>query len=173
MNKATVDLIKHFESLHDGDLHKIGLQPKMDSVGIYTEGWGRAMIDPTTKQFIKGAANAAKALKYQTIFTIADADKALEDDLKTYSTFALNKLGIVVWEKLNDNQQGAVTSFVYNCGIGKPPYKLWENIPLYINKGMSKDSLIAYWNKSVIKGGGKILKGLVLRRAAEATLFFS
>ena len=46
MNKATVDLIKHFESLHDGDLHKIGLQPKMDSVGIWTCGYGRAMIDP-------------------------------------------------------------------------------------------------------------------------------
>lgn len=173
MNKATTDLIKHFESLHDGDLHKIGLQPKQDSLGIFTEGWGRAMIDPATKKFIKGAANAAKALKYQTIFTIADADKALEEDLIRYSKFAENALGSEIWEKLNDNQKGAITSFVYNCGVGKPPYKIWVNIPSYINKVMSEAALIAYWQTSVVKGGGKLLKGLILRRAAEATLFFT
>jgi hypothetical protein len=29
-----IDIITHFEGLHDGDLHVIGLQPKMDPVGI-------------------------------------------------------------------------------------------------------------------------------------------
>ncbi|MDR6527433.1 GH24 family phage-related lysozyme (muramidase) [Chryseobacterium rhizosphaerae] len=31
-----IDLIKEFESLHDEDLKKPGLQPKMDPVGIWT-----------------------------------------------------------------------------------------------------------------------------------------
>ena len=98
MNKATTDLIKHFESLHDGDLSKIGLQPKQDPLGIYTEGWGRAMIDPTTKKFIKGIANEDKAIKYQTIFTVEGANKALDEDLIRYSQFANNALGSVTWE---------------------------------------------------------------------------
>jgi lysozyme len=31
-----IQLIQEFESLHDGDLTMIGLQPKMDPVGIWT-----------------------------------------------------------------------------------------------------------------------------------------
>ena len=38
-----IELIKSFESLHDGDLSKIGLQPKMCPAQIWTEGYGRAM----------------------------------------------------------------------------------------------------------------------------------
>ena len=33
-----IDLIKEFESLHDGDLKQVGLQPKMCPAGIWTEG---------------------------------------------------------------------------------------------------------------------------------------
>ena len=173
MNTTTLNLIEHFEGLHDGDLTKIGLQPKMDPVGIWTEGWGRAMIDPTTKKFLKGKANAAKSLKYQTIHTREEADQALQEDLKQYEIFAANALGSVTWEKLNENQKGALVSFTYNCGVGKPPYKIWTNVAAYINNSMSKKDLIAYWQTSVIKSGGKILPGLVKRRAAEPKLFFS
>ena len=31
-----ISLIKHFEGLHDGDLKKIGLQPKKCPAGIWT-----------------------------------------------------------------------------------------------------------------------------------------
>lgn len=34
MNDNLIKLISHYESLHDGDLKMIGLQPKMDPVGI-------------------------------------------------------------------------------------------------------------------------------------------
>ena len=40
-----IDLIKHFESLHDGDLTQIGPQQKMDVKGIWTAGWGHAIIN--------------------------------------------------------------------------------------------------------------------------------
>jgi lysozyme len=40
-----IQLIQEFESLHDGDLTMIGLQPKMDPIGIWTEGYGHAMRD--------------------------------------------------------------------------------------------------------------------------------
>lgn len=37
-------LIKHYESLHDGDLSRIGLQPKMCPAGYWTEGYGHAIL---------------------------------------------------------------------------------------------------------------------------------
>ena len=54
ISKNAIDLIKHYESLHDGNLKEIGIQPKMDPVGIWTIGWGHAIADPITKQFLKG-----------------------------------------------------------------------------------------------------------------------
>ena len=48
-----IELIKEFESLHDGDLSIIGLQPKMCPAGIWTEGYGHAMRD-NKGNFIKG-----------------------------------------------------------------------------------------------------------------------
>lgn len=174
MNKATVDLIKHFESLHDGDLKTIGLQPKMCPAGIWTEGYGRAMIDPATKGHLRGKNNARRALALQTIRTEAEADKALKEDyVRLGENPAKAALGIDYWDKLNDNQKGALGSFVYNCGVGSPRYKVFQNIRMYLNGTMSKDALIRYWKQSVIKGGGKVLNGLIRRREAEATLFFS
>lgn len=37
MTPQLEQLIKHYESLHDGDLSAIGLQPKMDCLGIWTD----------------------------------------------------------------------------------------------------------------------------------------
>ncbi len=171
-NKATLELIKSFESLHDGDLTQIGLQPKMDPIGIWTEGYGRAMIDPRTKQFLKGAKNKDYANKIRTINTEIEATEALNEDLKKYATMAANALTNNYWLKLNENQKGALTSFVYNCGTGKP-YNIFKNIQNYLDGKMTKDNLVSYWNSSVIKSGGKILNGLIRRRKAEAQLFIS
>lgn len=173
-NQSTISLVKHFESLHDGDLKQIGLQPKMDPIGIWTEGYGRAMIDPVTKAHLRGSANKTKAYKFQTIFTEADAEKYLLEDLYRLgyipASLALFPEYMV---KLNGNQQGALCSFVYNCGTGKPKYKVFENIRKYLNGTMTRTALEEYWKVSVTKGGGKVLKGLVRRREAEVKLFFS
>lgn len=171
-NKATLDLVKSFESLHDGDLKQIGLQPKLDPISIWTEGYGRAMIDPRTKQFLRGAKNKDYANSIRTISNEAEASQALDEDLVKYGNMAKRALTEVYWNKLNDNQKGALTSFVYNCGIGKP-YNIFKNIQLFLDKKMSKDSLVSYWNNSVIKGGGKVLAGLERRRKAEAQLFIA
>ena len=79
-NLEGVKLIKEFESLHDGDLTLIGLQPKMDPIGIWTEGYGRAMRDKNGN-FIKGTTNKKLAYDNITIRTIAEAEKALSQDL--------------------------------------------------------------------------------------------
>lgn len=172
-NTATLDLIKSFESLHDGDLKQVGLQPKLDPIGIWTEGYGRAMIDPRTKQFLKGSKNEAYANSIRTIENEAEAVTALSEDLVRYGNIAKKELTEAYWNKLNDNQKGALVSFVYNCGTGKPPYRIFGNIQKYLSGSMTKDALVKYWESSVIKGGGKILNGLVRRRKAEAHLFIA
>lgn len=43
MNLDGREIVKHYESLHDGDLKQIGLQPKLCPAGIWTQGYGRAM----------------------------------------------------------------------------------------------------------------------------------
>lgn len=176
MNKATLDLIKSFESLHDGDLSKVGLQPKLDPIGIWTEGYGRAMIDPRTKKFLTGAINKKYAESIATITTEEEAINALNEDLIKYSTAAKNALTEPLWNRLNDNQKGALTSFVYNCGTGNPPYRIFPNIRLYLDCKNSKELLYEYWCDSIIRakknGVMVVLEGLKRRRKAEADLFF-
>jgi lysozyme len=58
VNQATINLIKHFESLHDGDLSKIGLQPKQDCAGIWTVGYGHALRN-NNGAYLRGAKDKA------------------------------------------------------------------------------------------------------------------
>ncbi|MBK6820252.1 MAG: hypothetical protein IPG85_11950 [Bacteroidetes bacterium] len=75
---------------------------------------------------------------------------------------------------MNENQRGALTSFVYNCGTGKRKrYLIFANIRKFQEGKMTQQNLVTYWQKSVITGDGKVLKGLIRRRAAEAHLFFT
>jgi GH24 family phage-related lysozyme (muramidase) len=53
ISKKGLELIKFFEGLHDGDLNTIGLQSKACPSGIYTVGYGHALVNPKTGKFIK------------------------------------------------------------------------------------------------------------------------
>jgi len=158
--KKGLDLIKAFESLHDGDLKKIGLQPKMCPAGIWTEGWGRAMRH--NNRFLKGSQNKSLAESLATIKTVEEADRALLDDLKIYEKIVLSKIKRVI----NQNQFDALVSHTYNTGGSQTLFNL-------INQKQS-DALIRIWFETkYITAGGVKLKGLVRRRKAEAELFFS
>lgn len=67
---------------------------------------------------------------------------------------------------LNENQRAALASFVYNLGAGA--FRA-STLRRRINAGDFEDVTyqLSRWNK----GGGRILAGLVRRRAAEAALF--
>lgn len=157
MNQTLYKLITHYESLHDGDLKQIGLQPKMDPVGIWTEGWGHAIVD-SKGNFVKGAANKALAYKLSKIKTVEEADKYLEEDIKPILLSVHRKVTI----QLSEAQEAAIVSHFYNTGGSSTLVQL-------IN---SKSSNLANWWKShYITGQGVPLKGLVNRRSCEATLF--
>lgn len=159
-NKEGINLIKHFESLHDGDLKQIGLQPKMDPIGIWTEGYGRAMRD-NKGNFIKGKDNLKLAFKNSTIHTELEAELALAQDLIPREHIVAQNIKVPI----NENQFSALVSYVYNTGGSSTLYKL-------INSKASNKDIRTWIQQHYIKADGIILNGLILRRKAEANLYF-
>ena len=160
-NQKGLDLIKHFESLHDGDLKQIGLQPKMDPIGIWTEGWGRAMRDDKGN-FIKGIGNKKLAYSRISINNEAEANIALAQDLSPREYIVMRNVKVPI----NDNQFSALVSHVYNTGGSATLYRL-------INLGRPTEEIKHWWDNHYISAGGKVMKGLILRRKAESNLYFS
>lgn len=157
-----ISLIKYFESLHDGDLKKIGLQPKQDPIGIWTAGYGHALKD-IDGSWLKGVDGYQRMLEtYPDLETITEEEacELLAEDLEHFED-QINSLNL----KLTQYQFDSLVSFAFNCGFGN----LLSSTLLRRIKG-EKGSLrdaFAMWNKS----GGKVLNGLIKRRDAEASLF--
>jgi lysozyme len=156
-----LDLIKKFEGLHDGDLTAIGLQPKLDPVGIWTEGYGHAMRDGSGN-FIKGASNKALADKFRVIKTEADALAWLDKDLDVFEAIVSKKVHI----EINQNQFDALVSHTYNTGGSNTLFDL-------INQRRPKEDIYKWFTEKYTTAQGVKLRGLVNRRKEEADLFFS
>ena len=116
-----------------------------DAVGVWTIGYGHT-ID----------------VKEGMTITQHQCDVMLEVDIETYENY-VNKYVIV---SLTQNQFDALVSWVYNLG----PTNLRNSTMLKVlNAG--KYSEVPYQMKRWNRAGGKVLKGLVVRREAEAELF--
>ena len=157
-----ISLIKFFESLHDGDLSKIGLQPKQDPILIWTCGYGHALKD-IDGSWLKGVEGYQRMLEiYPDLETITEEEACdlLAEDLEHFED-QVNSLNL----KLTQYQFDSLVSFALNCGFGN---LLSSTLLRRIKgeKGSIRDAFLM-WNKS----GGKVLNGLTKRREAEATLF--
>lgn len=111
----------------------------------WTIGWGHYGAD----------------VKEGQVITQAEADSMLARDCQMYADAVDNPKNCPLTADLNANQRDALISFAYNCG----------GICL---KALCKDRTLkqirdamALYNKS----GGKVLPGLVRRRAAEQALY--
>lgn len=155
-------LIKHYESLHDGDLSRIGLQPKMCPAGYWTEGYGHAILDQNGQK-IKGIAGKALAYKNSAVKNESQACNLLAKDL-TWRETAINRLKL----NLSQNQFDALVSFVYNIGISS----FMKSTLLSDIKKKAAEEKIRKDFLQWIYSDGKKLPGLVFRRQAEADLFF-
>ena len=114
-----------------------------DSIGIWTIGYGH------TSGVSKG----------QTI-TQVQADRYLKADCANAEK-AVNKYhNKYHW---NQNQFDALVSFTFNCGSG--------NLNKLLNNGQRTIAQISAKIPAYNKAGGKVLRGLVNRRAAEKELF--
>lgn len=142
LNKATISLIKSFEGLV--------LKAYKDAVGVWTIGYGHtSMAGPPD-------------VKAGMVLTEQAAEALLVSDLKKYQAMVDRNVKVA----LNDNQYGALVSFTYNLGEGNlKSSTLLKKVNAKDFIGASKE--FAKWDKA----GGKVLKGLTRRRAAEASLF--
>ena len=153
-------LIHYFEGIHDGDLSQIGLQPKQDCSGWWTEGWGHLML--INGKPIKGIANKQLAYDNITIHTIEEADKHFLIDITPFEN-NINALGL----SANQGQFNSQISFIYNCG-----YKAFLGSTLCARikaKAQPKSIELAFlmWNKS----SGVVYDGLIARRMTESVMF--
>ena len=157
-----IDLVKFYEGTHDGNLSKIGLQPKTCPSGIWTIGYGRALKDIDGK-WLKGVDGFSRLMDiypdWETI-TLDEAEDMLEEDLERFEA-QVDSLNL----KLKQYQYDAVVSICYNIGFGN---FLSSTLLRRIKgeKGSIREAF-AMWNKS----NGVTLKGLQRRRESEATLF--
>lgn len=168
MNAKATQIIKHYESLHDGDLKTIGLQPKMCPVGLWTVGWGRAIVDPKTSKFLKGLGDKKRAYELYPSLSIAEAEQFLQEDYTSREKVIRSLLRT----KLNDDQVGALTSFAYNIGLGNFQS---SSLLRLINLGKLAEAMPEFdkWRLGMNPNTGKreILPGLVARRKSERLLF--
>lgn len=94
--------------------------------------------------------------------TQAEADAALLNEYDGYE----GQIRELVKVPVTANQLGALVSFAFNVGIGALRS---STLLKMLNSGNYAGAAgqFARWNRA----GGKVLKGLVTRRAAEASLF--
>ena len=161
INQAGLDLIKSFEGILDGNPATSNLDPYLDPIGIWTIGWGHAIV--VGKDFLRGKENKAKAFAlYPGGLTMAEAETLLRADVMD----KCRDVDSLVKVSLNDNQYAAVVSFTFNLGVGNLKQStLLKKLNAGDFAGAAKE--FAKWNKA----GGRVLAGLTRRRAAEAALF--
>jgi lysozyme len=100
--------------------------------------------------------------KLGDVVTMERAEELLASTLTAYERIVLSKVSI----PLTQNQFDALVCFTYNTGGSDTVFKM-------VNR-KEKENIFREWFEShYIKGGGKVLPGLIRRRKAEADLFFS
>ena len=139
------DLVKQFEGC--------SLKAYKCPAGIWTIGYGNT-------QYENG-----KAVKEGETITLERADQLLEVILIKF----VQQVGELVKSKVNQNQKDALTDFAYNCGVGN----LRSSTLLKKVNADPNDKTIRAEFEKWVRANGKVLKGLVKRRTAEANLYFS
>lgn len=119
-----------------------------DAVGVNTIGYGTTRIN-------------GLPVSIGESITPQQAEDYLRIDLNKFETDVSNLVRV----KLTDNQFAALVSFTYNLGAGNLAK---STLLRRLNSGdYNVGSEFLKWNKA----GGRILQGLVRRRAAEKKLF--
>lgn len=116
----------------------------------------------TEKYYTIGYGHYGADVRANETITEAQAENLLKNDLQKY----VDAVNAAVKVSINQNQFDALVSFTYNCGINA--FKTSDMLK-YINKGDFKSAANEFdkW----IHSGGKVIAGLVKRRAKEKELF--
>lgn len=140
-----IELIKRFEGL--------SLKPYLCPAKIPTIGYGNT--------FYK---NGKKVTLNDKPITEQKAVEMLKQSLEKFEQY----VDSYCIDTITQNQFDAIVSFCYNVG----PANLKSSTLLKkVNANVNDETIRAEFMKWT-KGGGKVLKGLVTRRTAEADLYF-
>lgn len=160
-SELALPLIKRFEGILDGDPTTVNLDPYLDPVGVWTIGWGHAIWFGS--RFLRGARDKrlAKSL-YPNGITIAEAETLLAADILETRRDVL----AVLKREATPAQLAALISFTFNLGIANLRR---STLLRHFHAGRIGDAADQFprW----VWAGGKVLGGLVKRRAAERALF--
>lgn len=148
-----LNLIKEKEGLR--------LKPYLCSAGVATIGYGSTMHADGRKVTLKDAPISESQALELLAATLGKYEKAVNEYVKV---------------PLTQNEFDALVSFTYNIGAGR------KETPTQAGNGFAGSTLLKklnagdkvgaanqfdVWNKA----GGKVLEGLIKRRAAEKALF--
>ncbi|KAJ1951625.1 hypothetical protein FBU59_000030 [Linderina macrospora] len=147
VNSATLEMVKDFEGFESS--------PAPDPIGLPTVGYGHLCET-------KGCGEVT----YSFPLTESTALSLLKDDLPKYSICLAGYLKSSV--ALNDNQWGALTSWVFNVGCGNAKS---STLVSRLNAGEDPNKVVSDELPQWRLAGGKVFSGLVRRRAAEVKLF--
>lgn len=121
------------------------LQAYQDSVGVWTIGYG-----------------ATRGVKAGMTITMDQAERMLVNDVQRFEP----DLDRLVKVPLNQSQWDALMSFVYNLGAANLESSTLLKLLNQKDYASAADQF-QRWNRA----GGKVLQGLVARRAAERAMF--
>jgi lysozyme len=148
--KDTVDLISHFEGLHkkDGD----DTIPYRDVAGFWTIGYGHLIC---TDRSLPQPNMRWNSLKSSLV---------LHKDMMNAEQGVVKLINV----PLTDGQFGALVSFAFNLGLGSLQA---STLRKRVNAEEHDD--VPYQLSRWCMAGGRKMKGLVRRRAAEGQLYES
>lgn len=141
-----------------------GYAPRVAQYGLNfikeKEGYRSVAYQDAVNKWTIGYGHTATAKRGMKI-TPLEGEKLLRKDVRRFE--------VCVWKKANrileEHQFAALVSFTYNLGCGV----LKRGILKGIRNG--NDALVAHKIKLYIYAGGRVLRGLVIRRKEEARFY--
>ena len=146
ISQGGIDLIKKFEGLK--------LKPYLCSAGVPTIGYGNTFYENGKKVTLNDPVITEKRAEELLAYLLVSFEKYVDSYCR---------------DDINQNQFDALVSFAYNLG----PNSLKASTLLKKVNINPSDPTIKLEFLKWTKAGGRVLKGLVLRREAEASLYFS
>jgi lysozyme len=139
-----ISLIKRFEGVRN--------RPYRDCIGLWTVGVGH---------LIEGGKQLPDG--YNKTFTDSEIDALLRSDLQRFEIGIHRMLPKV---SLKQCEYDSLCSFVFNLGLGTLQRSTLRQALLRGDKKLAAENILKY-----CRAGGKVIKGLQLRRQAEYKLF--
>lgn len=185
VSSACIDCIKAWEGLHDGDKRTTLLEPEPDPIGIYTLGWGHALVDEFGK-FVRTKAGADAWMRRVFGKLAIDRDEAKALLAMDVNEFLESIAPMLARTTTTQAQLDALVSFSFNVGArafgGSTLLQRHKNgVPVSARfdfgklKAASQTGATAgpteYAFAAWAKADGKWLLGLFRRRVCEALLY--